>query len=415
MTTARAPWRPFALPRATACFALLGACGEEPAASTSASVVIAGPTSATAEGPPPGAAPPLPGAGARVATASPLGSSAASAAAPAAACAPSLAHRGKLDARTSAALERCERLATGQSRLSRSCGLGDRKAKDLERLLDAVPELSEATIARARATFERGKAKGRSPRVFGLVGDSITVSRDFLGGFAQRNEKKIQLDEFTRRALGLSGEATVIDRFRPDASAARAIDPFSGFRAAKVGASANYALELADQGASPIDQLLRENNPAFAVVTFGANDAASKSGPPEQIADGFERNILAVVERLEAEGVVVILSNEMRHGDAPGVKACPGDAPQNDWRIAVATNATSARAAEIACREHLPFIDLRHALDAATNFGLGPDGVHLSSYKHGASVLDEHSLDCGYNIRSFVTLLALRRVVAALE
>jgi len=176
-----------------------------------------------------------------------------------------------------------------------------------------------------------------------------------------------------------------------------------------VGARASWP---AAEQFQPIAELERRVNPAVALVTFGANDAAFRAAPPEELADEFERATLGLVAALEERGIVVVLSNEMRHGDQPGRKACPSDDPSsNDWRVAVAQNATCARAAEIACRESLPFIDLRHALDASTNFGLGPDAVHLSSHEHGASLFTPEGLDCGYNVRNFVTLLALKRVL----
>jgi hypothetical protein len=42
-------------------------------------------------------------------------------------------------------------------------------------------------------------------------------------------------------------------------------------------------------------------------------------------------------------------------------------------------------------------------------------GVHLTSFKRGAGVLDEAGLDCGNNVRNLVSLLALKRVVEALD
>ncbi|MBK6516313.1 MAG: SGNH/GDSL hydrolase family protein [Polyangiaceae bacterium] len=344
---------------------------------------------------------------------------AASAAAPkAGACAPSLSHRRSIDARTSAALERCEPLKTGLEKASRSCGMNGNEVKDFERFAASVPPLSDAALARVREVFARGRTLGRDPKVFGLVGDSITVSRNFLGAFAADSGRNVALSPWVERALTLPSGATVIDHFRGGVAERRGAvtdDPFECFRAAKVGARASWACELEEAGKSPVEELVERLNPAYAIVTFGANDAAYRIAPPETIADEFEAHILKAVESLESRGVVVILSNEMRHGDQPGVKACPGDAPANDWRVAVCTNATSARAAEVACREHLPFIDLRHALDAATNYGLGPDGVHLTSFKRGAGVLDEAGLDCGNNVRNLVSLLALKRVVEALD
>lgn len=360
--------------------------------------------------PPSNVAPPLPTGPAPRASAS----TTASAAAAQQICAVSLSYRSRIDARTRGALDRCENLRTGLGKISKSCGLGERTAKDRARFIEAVPVLSDATKAHVREVFRRGQELGRRPDVFGLIGDSITVSNDFLAPFSANVKRKVVLDDITRAALSFADGRTVIDVFRKPTEAKEGgdRDSFSAFRAAKGGASANWALEGGPQSATA--ELMLKVNPSIVVVTFGANDAAAKNGSPEELADEFERHILAIVRYLEDRGVVVILSGEMRHGDAPGVKACPSDGKPNDWAIAVATNATVARAAEIACRDHHPFIDLRHALDRATNFGLGPDAVHMSTFQEGAGVLDERGLDCGNNIRNFVTLLALKRVREAL-
>ncbi len=153
--------------------------------------------------------------------------------------------------------------------------------------------------------------------------------------------------------------------------------------------------------------------PAIAIVAFGANDAAYRVADPKDLADAFEKDLLVLIDRLEARGVVVVLETEMRHGDAPGIPACPTDAAMNDWRIAVTTNAIVRRMAEVACREHLPLVDMRYAIDSATAHGLGPDATHLSNDARRGVHLDARALDCGYPIREVVTLMALRDLVAA--
>jgi hypothetical protein len=279
------------------------------------------------------------------------------------------------------------------------------KRLDERRFLEAVPDLAPEVVAKARATFERGRELGRNPRAFGLLGDSITVSHDFL-----RDAPKLEAAPFVRDALALR-DGTVVDFFRGvDVEAERDVDSFHAFRAAKVGARASWALDPAER---PLAELLRRVNPAYVVVAFGANDAAYRRAPPEEIADEFEGHVRALVAVLLREGVIPVLSNEMRHGDQPGVKACPADGHPNDWEIAVATNATSARMAEVACELEVPLVDLRHALDGASNFGLGGDSVHLSTFQRGAFVLDPRGLDCGNNVRNYVTLLGLARVVRA--
>lgn len=337
----------------------------------------------------------------------------------AAACrAPSLSARRSIDGRDSDALERCVKLDTGLSKIAaKSCGIGERRAKDLERFVAAVPPIDDATRAHVREVFARGKSMGRDPKVFGLVGDSITVSGDFLTPFAKASTRNVVMSEWVKKVLTMpDGDRTIVDYFRgatAESVGGAPRDSFDCFRAAKVGARATYGCESASSDQSPVAELVRRVNPAFAVVTFGANDAAYRVAPPEEVAADFEKHLLVVVEALESRGVVAIVSNEMRHGDQPGVRSCPEEAPMNDWRVAVGQNANAARAAEVSCRAHLPFIDLRHALDAATNFGLYKDNVHLSTFQHGAGVLTEEGLDCGNNIRNLVTLLALKRVVEA--
>src|SRR5262249_44964491 len=113
---------------------------------------------------PSGVAPPLPTAQRAPAT---LKSATPDAARPPT-CAPSLAHRRRIDGRTAEALERCENLDTGLSKIAaKSCGIGERKAKDMERFVASVPPLDDATVARIRGVFERGKTLGRNPKVFG--------------------------------------------------------------------------------------------------------------------------------------------------------------------------------------------------------------------------------------------------------
>jgi hypothetical protein len=319
-------------------------------------------------------------------------------------CAPSLLHEGPLDPRDAGAIRRCQRLPRSRKGTP-PCGSDVGKRLDERRFVESVPELAPEVVAKLRETFERGRGLGRNPRAFGLLGDSITVSHDFL-----RDAPRMEAADFVMDALSLR-EGTVVDFFRGvDVEAERDVDSFQAFRAAKVGARAAWALDPKER---PLAELLRRVNPAYVVVAFGANDAAYRRAPPEEIADEFERHVRAIVLALEREGIIPILSNEMRHGDQPGVKACPSDGHPNDWEIAVATNATSARMAELACELEVPLVDLRHALDAASNFGLGGDSVHLSTFGRGAFVLDHQGLDCGNNVRNFVTLLGLARVVHA--
>jgi len=341
--------------------------------------------------------------------------------APAPGCvAPSRSSRRNIDARDAAALERCESLRTGEAKRSLRCGEPAERPLERARLLASVPALEGRARAKLVEQGRMGRARGLDPRSVGFVGDSITVSEDFLGPFsATKRRGRVELAPWVAASLELERGGGVVEWFRAhpvERVDGRSLDAFAAFRAARVGARASWALPPEQSfETSPLGELVRRLRPAFVVLTYGANDAAYRPAPPEELADEYGGHVGRIVDALEARGVIVLLSNEMRHLDQPGVKACPRDDWSiNDWRINVAQNATSHRAAEIACERELPFIDLRHALDEATNHGLGPDGVHLSAHRLGAGLLTDEGLDCGYNLRNFVTLLALRRVLDVL-
>ena len=327
--------------------------------------------------------------------------------------APSLSLSSELDAYGVKDLDRCVHLARGASVCGERAGL----SVDVERFRASVPAFDDATTDRIVRVATLGKQRGLNPHAFGLVGDSITISGSFLYAFGSHEPGDISVDPVVAPLLARSDGTSIIDYYRAhevERFAGKPLDSFDAERAAKVGARASFPTIGGD--ASPLDSLVTHVKPAIAVVTFGANDATYRTAPPDELADEFEKNLLELISRLEARGVVVVLENEMRHGDQPGVKACPSDDERaNDWRTAITTNAIIRRTDEIACREHLPFVDLRYALDGATAYGLGPDAVHLSTKKRSPAHLDAKALDCGYSIRGLVTLMALRDVVDALE
>jgi hypothetical protein len=334
--------------------------------------------------------------------------------------APSRSSNRPIDARDGGALERCESLRTGEAKRSLRCGEPAVRPVDPARLEASVPALRGPARTKLVALGRLGRERGLDPRSVGFVGDSITVSEDFLGPLSSSKRRgRVELAPWVTASLRLRTGGSVVDWFRGHAVEridGRTLDAFAAFRAARVGARASWALPPERTfETSPLGELVRRLRPAFVVLTYGANDAAYRPAPPEELADEFGGHLERIVDALEERGVIVLISNEMRHLDQPGVKACPRDNwSTNDWRIAVAQNATNHRAAEVACERLLPFVDLRHALDEATNHGLGPDGVHLSAHRLGAGLLTDEGLDCGYNLRNFVTLLALRKLLDVL-
>ncbi len=329
-------------------------------------------------------------------------------AAPLSACsAPSLAASGPLDARDEAALATCVRPSTGHGRAARRCGQDEAAPPlDHQRLAAAVRPFDAATAARVRELAAVGRSRGRKANVFGLVGDSMTVSGAFL-----RRPPSVLAPELAA-TLHDEGGGSIIDVYAGvDAVKlrGRVTDSFGAPRAAKVGARTVWALTGGER--SPLATMVEQLSPAVAIVLFGGNDAAFTSHQPvAELAAQFERELEAVVDALEARGVIPVLNTLARHGSAPGLDDCGPPRQLTNWRIAVQTNALSARVVALACRRHLPLIDVRDALDTAVNLGLGPDQIHPSAYEPGADILDAKGLRCGYNVRNYVTLLMLKQL-----
>jgi hypothetical protein len=98
---------------------------------------------------------------------------------------------------------------------------------------------------------------------------------------------------------------------------------------------------------------------------------------------------------------------------SPGRAPC-GQGSLSTWRLVVQTNALSAAVAKLACDRALPLVDYRHALDALPNRGIGRDGIHPTTFgKKGAGQLDADGLECGFNVRNYVTLRMLKQVKEA--
>jgi hypothetical protein len=210
----------------------------------------------------------------------------------------------------------------------------------------------------------------------------------------------------------VEGGGTILDVYRgKDVRAG--MDSFVAPRAAKVGAQSRWAIEGKPD---PLGKLVKGASPAVAVVLYGSNDAAVRYGTIDELVAQYRERMAVILDRLEEEGIVPILSTVPRHTLDPKRALCdqaPGHA--SNWRMAVQTSAVSAAAAQLACERALPLVDLRWALDAVLNHGIGPDGVHPNAHRGGAGRLDSRGLQCGYNVRNYVTLRMLARVWPLLD
>ena len=348
------------------------------------------------------------------------------------------------DARSLAALARClpdgggyapgfdggyEERMTLEQPVVNNCGQkGFERDPDVPRIIDSALPFDSQTTTHVRSLFATGKARGRRADVFALVGDSITIDYSFMKPFSWTSNMRVRIDPRLREAISIDdGRRTVIDLFRgaepPDARDASLgpdgalpgkgstyFDAFWSVRAAKIGARANWAVTPDSAGSTPVKDVVDQLSPAYAIVMYGTNDAEWYLTAPDKVGKLFGEQLRKVVDLLEAEGVIPILSTIAKHMHDKRFADC---SPEYDAitnaRYMIQTNAVSAEVAAIACERHLPLVDFRYAIDPLLNHGVAGDGVHPSVYQPlGGGMLDEAGLQCGFNVRNAVTLRMLK-------
>jgi hypothetical protein len=250
----------------------------------------------------------------------------------------------------------------------------------------------------------------------------MTVSSSFLAPFASSSARALVPSDVERTlslAAPRAGAGNVLDLFRgPGVRAddvSLAPDSFVAPRAAKVGMRATWPLTPRGlKQATPIDEMVAAVSPAYAVVLYGANDALWRTDSVDLLVRGFDAAFTAIVDALEARGIVPILTTIPKHMRERGWPDCAVTPTSGgNERFAVQATVLSDTVADLACRRHLPLIDLRWALDPLLDHGVGPDGIHLSVHPSGGGVLDGSGLACGINVQNLVTLRELARVVDA--
>ena len=230
--------------------------------------------------------------------------------------------------------------------------------------------------------YRLGQLKGNNPQAFSKVGDCNSVTPDFLGEFDLRPEK-VKLGEYSHL------EET--------------IDYFAGSfgresLAAKVGQSANSVMsplhndwKACTPNETPLDCEFRNHNPAFAIITLGANDATG-------VVD-FENSMRRVIEDSIGNGVIPILSTKP-------------DNTEGDHSI----NRTIAM---LAHEYGLPLWNFWAVIQPLPDHGM-ITGVHLSySDKIGwADFVTPGSLEYGWTMRNLSALQvldAIREMVQTYE
>ncbi len=252
------------------------------------------------------------------------------------------------------------------------------------RPLDLLPT---DVIVHIRQVYDFGRLLGNRPTVFSKVGDSITVSDNFLHPIGDGVYE-----------LGDYGYLRpVIDFYRR--TPVRTGNSFSNVSlAAGVGWSAWAALqpEFANPDECLPDEIplvceYRVTKPSLAIVMFGTNEVSYMS------AAAYRTWLVRIIDISEAMGIIPILSTlPDRHA----------------WEDAIDRYNTVIR--DLTVERHLPLIEYAEALRRLPDRGLGWDGVHPSWTPHawytGAARFTPDNLRYGYVLRNLTALQTLDRV-----
>jgi len=235
------------------------------------------------------------------------------------------------------------------------------------------------------AIYIYGQSLGNNPHAFAKVGDSITVSTDFL--------HPIGTGQYDLGAYGYL--QPVVDHYSQLTARGR-----NAFRirslAAGVGWSALAVLDpsFADEtaclpGESPLVCEYRLTKPSVALIMFGTNDVGYRT------PDEFRANLTRIVQTSIQMGVIPILSTIPARPDMPD-------------RVAL------FNAVIIDVAGDLPLWDYHAVSRDLPNNGLAWDNLHPSSPGFELAA-DFTNLGHGYTIRNLTALQILYRVWSNLD
>ncbi|MCZ2113355.1 MAG: hypothetical protein LC131_05920, partial [Anaerolineae bacterium] len=253
-------------------------------------------------------------------------------------------------------------------------------APDPATLVNGVPVtdfiiMPPETQAHVRDIFARGQELGRNPRRFSKLGDSTSLTSDYLARFDQK-----------RYDLGLYEELQPsVDYYRGSfhrfgVALRIGLHAWTAFRPGE----ADPALCAPDEHMVGCE--IRLHNPGVLLIRLGSNDTAE--------GDAFERAIRHTIEYSIERGVVPVLITK-------------SDRAEGDDRH----NATlRALAAEYA----LPLWDFDVVAGTLPDRGLRGDSVHLTSYATD-DYTDPATLGYGYPLSDLTGLMMLDAIRQIIE
>lgn len=176
-------------------------------------------------------------------------------------------------------------------------------------------------------------------------------------------------------------------------------DPFS--RDAISAVSGKTAAWVIGGSPSPLDQELDLTQARFGLIEYGTNDMHMGATYASALW-GFGDALLTLTDTLIAQGIIPVLHTNRARLDS---------ASADRW---VGTYNAVIRG--VAQGRQVPFLDQFVLLEGLDDFGLGGDGLHMSTYTEGGSSrtcrFHDAAMQYGYNTRNLATVQALARLTA---
>ncbi|WP_394832220.1 SGNH/GDSL hydrolase family protein [Pendulispora rubella] len=241
----------------------------------------------------------------------------------------------------------------------------------------ALPAFDMATVTHVRQVRATGQTKSNRLAVVAKFGDSITAQAGF---FYDVGDGNTVFGSYT----ALQG---TIDAIR----AVTVGDGKNSFNRVSTGATGGWKSGDVLSPTNHVEGEVSALRPGYAIVMFGTNDGNATT---------FATNMNTIVDQLEAEGVVAIVSTIPDRTDYDGAEQV--------------VRAMSEKVRTMAAQRHLPMIDLFAGLSTLPSSGLGPDEIHPSMGASGttANFTADYITVYGYNVRNLTAIQMLDRLRA---
>lgn len=228
----------------------------------------------------------------------------------------------------------------------------------------------------AREIYRYGQSIGNRANFFSKVGDSITVSTNFLTPFGLG---AYDLGEY----IHLEPIITYFNSGADNAFAYRPIAAQTSWTTANLLKPYEITTGSCNRGETPLACEYRVHKPAFALIMIGTNDSVTLS------TDVYRENLAEVIAVTIDRGIIPVLST------IPSLGRDPDRA--RFYNLIIIDLATQYR---------IPLMNYWLAMRNLPDMGLTFDGVHPSSppFEGGAAAFTPANLQYGYTVRNLLAL-----------